>query len=74
MNAEKESDTTQFALIIEGSTSTLWGQIKYNGNLIVEEADSIETLEAKMKKLLLDFHNLDPDTYGFKVKLISSVG
>lgn len=38
--------------------SFIWGRITCEGNLIVESARSLESLEKKIKKLLNDFHKI----------------
>ena len=50
-------------LIIEAGTeqdnqSGFWGRLTYDGNLIVDHADTVEALQQNMKQLLLDFHDL----------------
>ena len=54
-------------LIIEkGDDATIWGRIDFDNQLIVDHANSIEKLEKKMKKLLTDFFEIDPDQVQFK--------
>jgi hypothetical protein len=55
-------------LIVEGGDGSLWGRVEYDDNLLVDEAQTIEELELKMKKLLLDFHNLDETSYQFQIE------
>jgi hypothetical protein len=55
-------------LIIEGGDGALWGRVTYEDNLLVDEADSVEKLEAQMRQLLLNFHDLDPDSYEFAIE------
>ncbi|WP_373496610.1 hypothetical protein [Aquiflexum sp.] len=43
----------------------LWGRVNYNGNLITDFADEVPELEAKMKSLLYDFENLNPEIVEF---------
>lgn len=55
-------------LIIEGGDGALWGRINYEDNLLVDEAETIEKLQAQMRQLLLDFHDLAPDSYDFEIE------
>jgi hypothetical protein len=56
-------------LIIEKSDdeNVLWGRVHYEYNLLVDSADTEEALQDKMKTLLKDFHDLDPETITFEV-------
>src|SRR5579859_3586234 len=55
-------------LIIEkGTDNELWGRVTFDDNLITESAPSLELLEKKIKKLLHDFHDLDPKLVHFDV-------
>ncbi len=55
-------------LIIEGGDGALWGRINYEDNLLVEEAETVDKLQFHMRQLLLDFHDLDPDSYEFEIE------
>lgn len=54
-------------LIIEKGEQGIWGRVNYDDNLIIEQADILDDLEAKLKMLLKDFENVDPDTIVFDV-------
>ena len=43
----------------------MWGRVTYNDNLITDTAPSVDELEAKIKKLLEDFEEVDPNTVEF---------
>ena len=59
----------RIALIIESvQEGQYWGRVHYEDDLIVEEASSLELLERKMKKLLKDFHELNPKTIEFDLQ------
>lgn len=58
----------EIKLTIEGEQAPFWGRVEYEDNLIVEEADSIATLQDKMQTLLLKFHELDPNSYELKIE------
>lgn len=55
-------------LVIETGESSLWGRVSYDDNLIVDEAKTIEELQSKMRTLLFNFHELDPDSYEFRIE------
>jgi hypothetical protein len=56
-------------LVIESvKEREVWGRVLYDDNLIVEEASSIPELEVKMKTLLREFHELDPDKISFDLQ------
>jgi len=53
-------------LVIEKNHKGMfWGRVRYKNNLLVEEAASIPALQKKMKKLLVDFHDLEADQIDF---------
>ena len=52
-------------LIIEKGEDGIWGRINYNDNLIVEQSESLDELELKLKMLLYDFENIDPESITF---------
>ena len=43
----------------------LWGRIEYNDNLITDFANTVDELESKIKALLWDFEELDPQCIKF---------
>ncbi|GAA4418334.1 hypothetical protein GCM10023187_51680 [Nibrella viscosa] len=50
-------------LIIEAPTTQdqsagFWGRVTYEDNLIVDHAENLKALQANMRQLLLDFHDL----------------
>jgi hypothetical protein len=55
-------------LIIEqAKVGELWGRVHYNNNLIVDRAENLEQLQANMKVLLADFHDLQTDSITFEI-------
>src|SRR5215831_592889 len=53
-------------LIIEKSKDgILWGRVEFNDNLMIDSAKSLEVLQKKMKKLLHNFHEIDPSRVKF---------
>jgi hypothetical protein len=53
-------------LIIEkGTDDNLWGRVNFGDNLMVEEASSLPLLQKKVRTLLRDFHDVNPDTVVF---------
>ncbi len=55
-------------LVIEGGDGTVWGRVNYEDDLLVDEAETVENLHAQMQQLLLDFHDLAPDSYEFEIE------
>jgi hypothetical protein len=55
-------------LIIEKGDGGVWGRVSYKDNLIVEQADNLEALEAQIKILLMDFEGVDQASVVFNVK------
>lgn len=56
----------KIALIVENAKENeFWGRVHYDDDLIVESASSVPDLEKKMKKLLHDFHDLNPKEIEF---------
>lgn len=53
-------------LIIEKADTGYLGRVLYEDNLIVDEADTIEELEAKIKVVLVKFHSLNAKDIRFK--------
>lgn len=49
------------------SDGILWGRVEYQDDLLVDSAKSIEALEKKFKKLLHDFHDVNPAKVKFEV-------
>lgn len=65
---KKEMSDFKIKLILEGEDGSLWGRVAYDDNLIVDNAQSVNALEEKMRKLLFDFHQLDPTSYEFELE------
>lgn len=60
-------ETVKIPLTIErGEDKQLWGRVEYNQNLMTDFADSVSELETKMKDLLCEFEELNPDTVEFE--------
>lgn len=53
-------------LIIESDNGVLSGRVTYNDNLIVDSAKSLPELEEKIKVLLHDFEDLEPNRVEFE--------
>lgn len=53
-------------LIIESQESVLTGRVTYNDNLIVDSGKSLQILEEKLKVLLFEFEELEPDVIEFE--------
>jgi hypothetical protein len=64
----KKNHNATVTITVEGEGDSLWGRVQYDDNLIVDEASSIEQLKLNMQRLLLDFHDLSPDSYEFRVE------
>jgi hypothetical protein len=61
-------ETKNIELIIEKGEKGIWGRVNYNDNLITEEADNLNDLELKLKELLHDFEDVDPESISFDLK------
>ena len=48
----------KFALVIEKSDQKLWGRVTVNGNLITDEANTVEELESNIRQLVNDFEEI----------------
>lgn len=55
-------------LIIEKSNDRFLGQVEYDSNLIIEEAENVNSFEEKIKQTLKDAHNIDPTLVIFQYK------
>ena len=53
-------------LVIEKGEDALWGSVSYNGNLISDSANDIAGLESKLKNLLFEFENVEPQSVEFQ--------
>ncbi|MDB5091554.1 MAG: hypothetical protein JWR09_5548 [Mucilaginibacter sp.] len=61
-------ETKNIELIIEKGEKGVWGRVNYNDNLITEEAGNLNDLELKLKELLHDFEDVDPESISFDLK------
>jgi hypothetical protein len=55
-------------LIIEKGETGIWGRVNYNDNLISEQAETLDDLESKLKTLLYDFENVEPQNVTFDIQ------
>ena len=55
----------RISLIIERGDAIFFGRIYFNGNLIVEEAETLEKLEVNIKKNLSKFYGINPESILF---------
>ena len=46
-------------MVLEKGNGSLWGRVSYNKELIVDSAATLQALEKKLRKALLNFHELD---------------
>lgn len=46
-------------LVLEKENGSLWGRVTYHKELIVDSAASLQALEKKLKRALMNFHELD---------------
>jgi hypothetical protein len=59
-------ETFKILLTIERQDDKeLWGRVEYNNNLITDTANTVAELEDKIKKLLLDFEEVAPESVEF---------
>ncbi|HTQ65758.1 MAG TPA: hypothetical protein VMI12_13235 [Puia sp.] len=57
----------KLSLVIEKSKDgKLWGRVEFNDDLMVDSAGSLDALEKKMKKLLQNFHKVEPSEVKFE--------
>jgi hypothetical protein len=52
-------------LVIERAGKEVWGRVNYNDNLIVDVADNLPELETRIKNLLKEFEELEPESVSF---------
>jgi hypothetical protein len=58
----------KLSLVIEKSKDgKLWGRVEFDDDLMVDSANSLDALERKMKKLLHNFHEVEPSAVQFKL-------
>lgn len=53
-------------LVIERGNNDLFGRVTYNGNLIFDNASTVNDLENQIKALLKEFEDVDPDSVEFE--------
>lgn len=53
-------------IIARGGDKLLWGRLEFNGNLITDFGNSILELEEKMKALLREFEEVNPEAVQFE--------
>ena len=58
---------TIFLIIEKSVDSLIWGRVEYQDNLLVDSAKNLETLERKFRRLLHDFHGIDPTKIKFEI-------
>ena len=59
---------TRVLLTIEKATDgAVWGRVEYDDNLIVDSAKSVDSLQKRFRRLLRQFHDMDPDKVQFKI-------
>jgi hypothetical protein len=59
MTSDKISKRQKLPLILEKEGAKLWGRVLIGDNLIVDSASSLQALEKKLKKTILNFECLD---------------
>jgi len=52
-------------LVLEKGVEGIWGSVNYNDNLISDFGKSIAEVDLKIKNLLYEFENINPDTISF---------
>lgn len=55
----------KITIILEKSGSSYLGRVTFQDNLIIESARTIEGLSVKVKKLLVNFHDIDANLIEF---------
>ena len=59
---------TRVLLTIEkAADGAVWGRVEYDDNLIVDSAKSVDSLQKRFRRLLRQFHDVDPDKVQFKI-------
>lgn len=56
-------------IILEKENGVLWGRASYNKELIAASAATLQALEKKLKKILLDFHELSDVEFDYEYDL-----
>lgn len=58
----------KLSLIVEKSKDgKLWGRVEFDDDLMIDSASSLDVLEKKMKKLLQNFHEVEPSEIKFEL-------
>jgi hypothetical protein len=52
-------------LVVEKGEGGLWGRVNYNDNLISDFGTSLADIDHKIKSLLKEFENIDPNNVSF---------
>ncbi|MDN3580300.1 hypothetical protein [Mucilaginibacter flavus] len=58
-------ENIKLELILEKGDEGLWGRVTYNDNLITDFGQNIAEIDSKIKNLLFEFEELNPDTVVF---------
>lgn len=58
-------ETIKIDLIIERAGKEVWGSIHFNDNLITDFANNLPELELKLKNVLKDFEDIEPENITF---------
>ena len=46
----------------------LWGRVLFDDNLLIDSGKTVQQIERKMSKLLMDFHQLKQDNFAFEIQ------
>ena len=56
-------------VVLEKESGVLWGRVSYDKELIVDSAATLMALERKLRKVLLDFHELTDIEFNYSYDL-----
>ncbi len=56
-------------VVLEKESGVLWGRVSYDRELIVDSAATLQALERKLRKVLLDFHELSDIEFSYAYDL-----
>ena len=45
-----------------------WGRVLFDDNLLIDSGKTVQQIERKMSKLLMDFHQLKQDNFAFEIQ------
>lgn len=62
---------SKISLIVEKADGELWGRVRVKGNLIVDSAASLAALKKQLKKLILDFEEVEVEDFEISYDLTS---